>query len=120
MTVVWEDLPEPSPGQRVGGFRRDSTPQAKEANDIREQLQSRPDTWARLFDFGEDKEAAQKKANYMGRKGYNYSIRETPGRGWSLYGRYTGVISERKPRQQVTESHQDQPNENVEVEPTFG
>ena len=115
MTVVWEDLPDLPPGSRVGGGRRDSSPQAKEANEVREALQGKPNHWARLWDFGEDKDAAQKKANYMGRKGYNYSIRHTDERGWSLYGRYTGVITQRKPRPPVTES----PNENVEVEPTF-
>jgi hypothetical protein len=120
MTVVWEGLPNLPEGSRIGGNRRDSSPQAKEANDIREVLQTRPNEWGRLFDFGEDKESAQKKANYMGRKGYNFSIRHTQGRGWSLYGRYTGIITPRKPRKIVTESHQDQPNENVEVEPTFG
>ena len=110
MSVVWEDPPKfEGRGAHLIGSQRATTPEGKEANEIREQLKTRPNQWARLWDYGDDKEAAVKKANFMGRKGYNYSVRSTPERGYSLYGRYVGVDDKGKTvRPGVTEPVEEQ------------
>ena len=116
MSVVWEDPPKfEGRGAHLIGLRGPRTAEGKEADDIREQLRSRPNQWARLWDYGDDKEAAQKKANFMGRKGYNYSVRTSPERGWSLYGRYVGIDAKGKTvRPGVTE-----PVDEDKPEPAF-
>lgn len=104
MSVVWEDPPKLSGiSERFG---RKPSALRQEADDMMSALAENPGTWARLWDF-EEKDDAKKRANYVGRKGYSFAVRQTPV-GWSLFGRFKGDPEEGQPEEGQDDQDQDQ------------
>lgn len=125
MSVIWED---PPPGVRLADrFGRTPSPLRKEADEMLETLRQGEGKWARLWDL-ETKEDARKRSNYVGQKGFSFSVRETP-YGWSVFGKYNGAEAENapaKPRNPAPEPEPvpdqppvPQPAGDVSREPTF-
>jgi hypothetical protein len=86
MSVIWE---EPPPTKNLAErFGRQPSPLRKEADEMLETLRQNEGKWARMWDL-ETKDDARKRSNYVGQKGFSFSVRETP-YGWSVFGRYNG------------------------------
>lgn len=86
MSVIWED--PPAIASRAERFGRQPSPLRKEANEMLDTLRQHEGQWARMWDL-ETKDDARKRCNFVGQKGYSFSVRET-GTGWSVYGRFNG------------------------------
>jgi hypothetical protein len=116
MSVIWED---PPPGTALAErFGRQPSPLRKEADEMLETLRQNEGKWARLWDL-ETKDEARKRCNYVGVKGFSFSVRETP-YGWSVFGRYNGAAAENapvKPRKPRPEPVPDQPPSSPEPQP---
>jgi hypothetical protein len=123
MSVIWEDPPPRS--DPTARFGRQPSPIRKEADEMLEALRSNEGQWARLWDF-ETKDEARKRSNYIGVKGYSFSVRQTD-HGWSLYGRYNGEpeTPDPTPEPQPVPTPQPEPDPSaedpasVQREPTF-
>jgi hypothetical protein len=93
MSVIWED---PPPAKALAErFGRQPSPLRKEADEMLETLRQGEGRWARMWDL-ETKDDARKRSNYIGQKGFSFSVRETP-YGWSVFGRYNGSEAENAP-----------------------
>lgn len=93
MSVIWE---EPPPTKNLAErFGRQPSPLRKEADEMLETLRQNEGRWARMWDL-ETKDDARKRSNYVGQKGFSFSVRETP-YGWSVFGRYNGAEAENAP-----------------------
>ena len=115
MSVIWED---PPPTKNLAErFGRQPSPLRKEADEMLATLQQNEGKWARMWDL-ETKDDARKRSNYVGQKGFSFSVRETP-YGWSVFGRYNGEPEPTPEPQPPAPEPQPEPGPEVVREPTF-